>query len=207
MASTVVGLSHEALIVSCAAEALEVAHGTGFDAALIELKLPDMSGIELLRRLSTLEPQASYWLMSSPASASYAAALAREAHAVIQKPIDRPRVRQLLRGLGTAPLSRAHRMAELGGICVTFQGVLIDETVVHYVRHRMRERLEGMDSFVHVLLSLDAASATCSARVRGCDMRGKFSVSARATSSLCAVAAALDSLEHATCALATHEPS
>ncbi|MHB8633658.1 MAG: response regulator transcription factor [Thermoplasmatota archaeon] len=49
----------------CAREALEAAATTQFAACLIDFRLPDMSGIELCKRLRTMGVQAPMILLSS----------------------------------------------------------------------------------------------------------------------------------------------
>lgn len=70
-------------------EALEIADGRHFDLVLSDIRMPGISGIELVRRMASRDPRAQYLLMTAYTSE----ALLREARsmgvvrAVLAKPL------------------------------------------------------------------------------------------------------------------------
>ena len=74
-------------------EALQMAEGTTFDIALLDLRLPDMDGIELLRPLKALHPQMDLIIGTGYGSMHSAVrALNDGASAYITKPVDMDQV-------------------------------------------------------------------------------------------------------------------
>jgi DNA-binding NtrC family response regulator len=81
--------------------ALERAAVFDFDAALVDIRMPDMDGVALVHRLMCARPRSSYWFMtgdSSERSLSEAAAISQQA--VLFKPLDISRVLRLVAASG-----------------------------------------------------------------------------------------------------------
>jgi two-component system, NtrC family, nitrogen regulation response regulator GlnG len=80
---------YEVLTVQTGAEALAAARDTSFDCAIIDLRLPGMSGLEVLDRLRFQSPQtAGIVLTASLSAAQRQDAIARGAVATLEKPVD-----------------------------------------------------------------------------------------------------------------------
>jgi len=86
-----------------------------------------------------------------------------------------------------------------GSVCVTFQGVTIDENVVLHARRWMRQRVSVLAGFLHVRLTHEAGAFACTARLSMREGCGPQAVSTRASSALSAVRSALDLLDTAGC--------
>ncbi len=81
-------------------EALERAATSSFSAALIDLQMPEMNGLDLLERLQKLDPRLTVVLMTAYGSIETAvAAMKRGAYDFLAKPLDRE---MLLRTLDKA---------------------------------------------------------------------------------------------------------
>ncbi|MFI5308376.1 MAG: response regulator [Polyangiales bacterium] len=101
LAEILTGEGHEARVAYGGPDALEVASTFPFDAALVDIRMPDMDGVALVQRLMSERPASSYMFMtgySSERSLSEAAAIAQRA--VLYKPLDIDRVLRLVAASG-----------------------------------------------------------------------------------------------------------
>jgi CheY-like chemotaxis protein len=80
-----------------AAQALEALEGASFDVALVDLRMPGISGLELIERLAELAPEISVVAMSGYLSEENRLALeALGVHRVLPKPVPSERLRETL---------------------------------------------------------------------------------------------------------------
>jgi len=111
---------YEVVTASSASEALEIIRGTPVHTVLSDIKMPGMSGIELLDRLSSTDPDLPVILMTAYAEVDQAvAAMKRGALDHIQKPFDNRDVkRAVARGVEKRSLIRniRHLESELGSL-------------------------------------------------------------------------------------------
>jgi DNA-binding NarL/FixJ family response regulator len=93
-----------------AEDALEIAHNDEVDIYLLDINLPGMSGIELLRKLRLLNPRSQYLICSSYDDEDYIFdALKAGAHGYVLKNTSPAELMHALRDLaaGGAPMSSA----------------------------------------------------------------------------------------------------
>jgi CheY-like chemotaxis protein len=103
LAEILEGEGHEARVAYGGPEALEVATAFAFDAALVDIRMPDMDGVALVQRLMSSRPTSSYMFMtgfSSDRSLSEATAISQRA--VLYKPLDIDRVLRLVAASASA---------------------------------------------------------------------------------------------------------
>ena len=83
-----------------AVEGLQVLHEQQFDIVFIDYRLPDMDGLDLLKRIQLSRPSAKKILLTAYGNGKIAAK-AREAAACwfIQKPIDTKNIEKVLRSI------------------------------------------------------------------------------------------------------------
>ena len=75
--------------VGSVAEGEKIFRESGFDAAVIDLRLPDGDGIELLRRLRSIDPDIGAVILTAYATVSSAAdGIKAGAEDFLEKPID-----------------------------------------------------------------------------------------------------------------------
>jgi two-component system, NtrC family, response regulator len=105
---------YEVLTASSASEALEMLQDTLVDCVLSDIKMPGMSGIELLDRIKTLDPDLPVILMTAFAEVDQAvSAMKKGALDHIQKPFDNKDVkRAVARGVEKRSLVRNIRYLE-----------------------------------------------------------------------------------------------
>jgi two-component system, NtrC family, response regulator len=111
---------YEVLTASSASEALEILQSTPVDCVLSDIKMPGMSGMELLDRILTVDPDLPIILMTAFAEVDQAvSAMKKGALDHIQKPFDNMDVkRAVARGVEKRSLVRniRHLESELGTI-------------------------------------------------------------------------------------------
>ena len=56
------------LTASCGADSLRIAEQEGYDSALVDIKLPDCNGLELVTQLKQRQPNSSYIMMTAHAT-------------------------------------------------------------------------------------------------------------------------------------------
>ena len=102
---------YEALGFSTPAEALAALADNPFDLLLVDLKMPQMDGIEVLKRARALDPDLPVILMTAFATVQTAIAAMREgAFDYLQKPFDNQVVKNVARrALDMTRLSRENR--------------------------------------------------------------------------------------------------
>ncbi|NLC58190.1 MAG: SpoIIE family protein phosphatase [Armatimonadetes bacterium] len=84
--------------VGTATEALALAQETPFEVALLDVRLPDMSGTELLRQLKALRPELACVMVTAYASVtSTVEALNEGAAAYVMKPFEIPQIAAVIR--------------------------------------------------------------------------------------------------------------
>ena len=77
------------LMANCGKDGLELAQAKTFDVAVIDIKLPDTSGVELISKLKKRRPHAAYILMTAYASLETAVKAVRKgATEYLLKPFD-----------------------------------------------------------------------------------------------------------------------
>jgi two-component system capsular synthesis sensor histidine kinase RcsC len=82
-------LGYEAVGAPDGDAALALAHGSAFSLMLVDLNLPDMTGLEVMRRLRERGDRTPFVVMSGNLRDSYAAeARALGVAAVLEKPVD-----------------------------------------------------------------------------------------------------------------------
>jgi DNA-binding response OmpR family regulator len=70
-------------------DALEIASERSFDTVLADIRMPGMNGVELVKRLSELNPETTYLLMTAYSSdALLGEAMRAGVRAILNKPID-----------------------------------------------------------------------------------------------------------------------
>jgi CheY-like chemotaxis protein len=80
---------HEPVVVTDPLKALELARGSSFDAAILDVRMPVMDGIELHRRLFELMPCTVFMLMTAyTRDERIDEALAAGVETVLTKPLD-----------------------------------------------------------------------------------------------------------------------
>jgi DNA-binding response OmpR family regulator len=83
-----------------AAEAIALAAATAFDAAILDMKLPDMDGDSTLVQLLAAQPELPVLVLSAAAfGETRARALALGARAALLKPVSRTELVATLRGM------------------------------------------------------------------------------------------------------------
>jgi CheY-like chemotaxis protein len=88
---------HEAVAEYGGKGALLRANGFPFDAALIDIRMPDMNGVTLTRRLMRDRPDVTYLLMTAYADMKTTEeAIALGQRAVLDKPLDIELLRRLI---------------------------------------------------------------------------------------------------------------
>jgi YD repeat-containing protein len=94
---------HEARAAYDAQQALACAQGFEFDAALVDIRMPDMDGVALVHRLMRDHPRSCYLFMTGYSSEpTLAEATAVSQRAVLGKPLDIPRLLRLVVAAGMA---------------------------------------------------------------------------------------------------------
>lgn len=88
---------HHVTLATNGRDALEALAHVDFDVVLSDVRMPEMDGVELARRLARLHPTLPILFMSGHADASDRDLLEMEPLGVFQKPLDEER---LLRVLG-----------------------------------------------------------------------------------------------------------
>ena len=88
---------HEARCVFSPGEALSAAKNFQFDAALLDIRMPEMDGVTLARRLSGCRPHATYMFMTAFSTDQVVEeAMAISAGATLAKPVDLERLTRLM---------------------------------------------------------------------------------------------------------------
>ena len=158
------GLGHEVIAVSDAAAALTEASRRKLSCILLELQLPDTSGIELVTTLLEREPNAAIVMVSDVNDATAAAeAMRRGAMDFLLKPIDQSELERAV----TRAIARRHELAETN----THQDWLRRETIRQGAElRRERENLErisvaALEALVNALEAKDPYLRGHSARI------------------------------------------
>ncbi len=98
----------EILAVRTGAQALEIARRTHLDLVMLDVRLPDVSGMEVLRRVREVDEVVPVIMMTSHGSAETVRASMRlGAFDYLTKPFDNQEVKRIAR---EAMTSRAHRL-------------------------------------------------------------------------------------------------
>lgn len=88
---------HQAVAAYSGTDALQRVEGFDYDAAVVDIRMPDMSGVALVRRLMRERADRRYILMTAYSHAdTVAEAMAISQHAVLDKPLDMPRLLRLV---------------------------------------------------------------------------------------------------------------
>lgn len=95
---TLVRAGHHVVLATNGRDALEALAHADFEVVLSDVRMPEMDGIELARRLARLHPTLPLLFMSGHADASDRELLEVEPLGLFQKPLDEER---LLRVLGS----------------------------------------------------------------------------------------------------------
>lgn len=113
VAERILAPRHEVLCVASAAEALAVAAGEPPDLAILDIRMPEMDGFELMGRLRSACPEADFILMTGSATEpdrKLIRAIREEAFYFVQKPFDREVLETLVeRCLALRRLARENR--------------------------------------------------------------------------------------------------
>lgn len=94
---------HHVVMATNGREALEALARADFDVVLSDVRMPEMDGVELARRLSRLHPTLPMLFMSGHADASDRDLLEVEPLGVFQKPLDEGRLLRVLSALERDP--------------------------------------------------------------------------------------------------------
>ncbi|MDH5672705.1 MAG: response regulator [Myxococcales bacterium] len=95
------GEGHQALAAFGGREALSRAAEYDYDAALVDIRMPDMDGVALVGRLMRERPDRSYFFMTGHSSdRSISEAMALSQGAVLEKPLDIDRMLRLIAAAG-----------------------------------------------------------------------------------------------------------
>jgi len=100
-------LGHQAVAVACAADALERIQAEPFDAVLADIHMPEIDGVEMLRRIRLLASP----LCEAPVIAVTADVMSRDAQdyrelgfaGVMAKPLIMPVLQRVLAGVAAGP--------------------------------------------------------------------------------------------------------
>ena len=164
MATFLAGLGHEVIPVADAATALSEASRRKLSCILLEVRLPDASGIDLVSTLVEREPNAAILMVTSVNDATAAArSMQRGAMDFLLKPIKLP---ELERAISQA-LTRRRELAEMS----TSQEWLRRETIRQDAElRRERDNLERisvatLEALVNALEAKDAYLRGHSARI------------------------------------------
>jgi len=111
-------LGHQAVAASCAADALDRLRAEPFDAVLADIHMPDIDGVEMLRRIRALSPP----MRDIPVVAVTADVMTRAAQdyrdlgfaAVMAKPLIMPVLQRVLLGLSAGPGAGRFEASGLG---------------------------------------------------------------------------------------------
>lgn len=103
------GDGYRALTANTAAEGIELARSESPDAVICDLRLPDMSGMDVLRRVRDLLPNAIIIIMTAYGTAQTTIeAIQHGAFDYLTKPLDLARLREVLTRAAQAQQARAH---------------------------------------------------------------------------------------------------
>lgn len=81
--------------------ALEHARGFAFQLALVDIRMPGMDGVALVRQLMSIQPRSHYLFMTGYSSdQTLSEAMALSQRAVLEKPLDLDRLIRLVAGSG-----------------------------------------------------------------------------------------------------------
>ncbi|MCR4440654.1 MAG: response regulator [Peptococcaceae bacterium] len=96
-------LGYEAVTVSTGNEAVRMAANTQFSAALIDMKMPGLSGLETIKRLREIAPLLKIVLMTGYGEIYQAEDIARlGVCGIIRKPFDLEEIKNFLEGMNSA---------------------------------------------------------------------------------------------------------
>jgi CheY-like chemotaxis protein len=88
---------HEVKVAYCGEHALRRAVGFSYNAALVDIRMPDMDGVSLVYRLMRMHPRSHYLFMTGASrDRTLAEAAAVSQRAVLAKPVDIERVLRIL---------------------------------------------------------------------------------------------------------------
>jgi CheY-like chemotaxis protein len=148
MGKTLVDILHvnryAAQAVTSGDEALQLVVSQSFDCVLTDIRMPEMNGVQLFRRLQQLQPRLPVVLMTAYATGELIdAALAEGAVAILKKPLDIPRLLVFLERLATpAGITIIDADADL---CARLASILWEAGFLVTIQHD----LERLHSAIH----------------------------------------------------------
>ncbi|NOZ85896.1 MAG: response regulator [Deltaproteobacteria bacterium] len=135
--------SYDVIEAESGEEALEIMHNSLIDAAIVDLFLPGMNGLELLMRIAKTKPDVLRILVSAKANKDQVITSINKArvHAVLLKPLDYPKFLVLLKELRSerSRMLQAERLAAIGEL-------------VGGVAHELNNPLTAVIGFTELLL-------------------------------------------------------
>ena len=141
---------HEVTVVASGQAALAAAEHRRFDAILLDMRLPDLDGLEVARRIRQLEQQRDFAtpiialtanVMPKEVDAYYAAGLA----AVVEKPIDPVKLSKAVSGYGASGLRSSGLRADIPELFDRQQiGLILD----NFAAERSIELLAELDASI-----------------------------------------------------------
>ena len=157
------GEGYPAIVANNGESALSLAGGNGYDLALVDIKLPDMSGAELIDRLASLSPDAEYIIITGYASLDGAIRAVNQRNIVgyLTKPLNMDHLLVLIGQVaGRRRLKEALRDSEerlrymfesvAEGITITdLEGniVMLNDAVLRMHGYESKEELIGVSAF------------------------------------------------------------
>lgn len=109
LVEVLVSQGHEAKAAYDGEQALAMAEGCEYDVALVDIRMPRIDGVTLVKELMERCPDRTYLFMTAFASArAMVEAVAASRDAVFEKPLELPR---LLRVIGAARSHASHTPA------------------------------------------------------------------------------------------------
>lgn len=98
---TLVRAGHHVVLATNGREALEALAHADFDVVLSDVRMPEMDGLELARRLVRLQPHLPVLFMTGHTDATDRELLEVEPMGVFEKPLDEDRLLRVLGALET----------------------------------------------------------------------------------------------------------
>ena len=81
-------------------EAIDKVTASPFDVILMDIRMPGMNGVETLKKIKRIRPDAAVMMMTAYSAAELEAeALKEGAHSIIHKPLDLDKVIELIKNI------------------------------------------------------------------------------------------------------------